>query len=67
MSPETQKMDLFHKAEISKELYKEDSNEHSPYLQQECVTGLRQSTENFNTKGVSLRKIHTQVMEDRQE
>lgn len=67
MSPETQKMDLYHKAEISKELYKEDSNQHSPYLPQKCVTGLRPSMENFNTKGVSLRKIRTQVMEDRQE
>lgn len=67
MSPETWKMDLYHKAEISKELYKWDSNKHSPYLQQKCVTGLRQSMENFNTKGVSLSKIWAQVMEDRQE
>lgn len=60
-------MDLYHKAEISKEFYKEDSNEHCPYLQQKCVTGLKQSMENFNPKGVSLRKIRAQVMEDRQE
>lgn len=67
MSPETQKMDLYHKAEISKKLFKVDSNEHSPYLQQKCVTGLRLGMENFNTKEVSLRKIWIQVIEDRQE
>lgn len=60
-------MDLYHKAEISKKLFKGDSNEDSPHLQQKCVTGLRPSMENFNTKEASLRKIWTQVMEDRQE
>lgn len=67
MSPETWKTGLYHKAEISKEFHKEDSKEHTPHLQQKCVTGLRWSMENFNPKGVSLRKTWAQVVEDRQE
>lgn len=67
MSPQTWKMDIHRGAEISKELHKEDSNQHSPYLQQKRVTRLRQSMENFDPKGMSLRKIWAQVKEDRQE
>lgn len=60
-------MDFHHGAEITKELYKDDSNQRSPHLQQKHVTGLGWSMENFDPKGMSLRKIQAQVKEDRQE